>query len=277
MEAVTHLLEDHGPEAKVLAGGQSLMPLLAFRLTRPRLIVDINRLSGLDEIHREGDAVTFGALVRHRDVELDDDLVNRVPMIRDAMSVLGHVGIRNRGTVAGSIAHADPSAEWPAIALALEAECTLDNASGRRTVPIDEFFKGFMTTAIEPDELLTRLKMRLPAPGTGSAFVEISRRHGDFAQAGAGAVLQIEQGRISQARITLLGLGMTPLRAFRSEQALIGEVPSPEVFGKVAELADEHMEPLDDVHADAGYKRRVGKVMVGRALAMAHARSVDAR
>ena len=253
------------------------MPLLAFRLSRPRVIVDINRLPALGEMHREGDLVAIGPLVRHRDVELDDDLVRRVPMIRDAMSVLGHVGIRNRGTVAGSIAHADPSAEWPAIALALEAECTLDSASGRRTVSIDEFFKGFMTTAIEPDELLTELTMRLPPTGAGSAFVEVSRRHGDFAQAGAGAVLQAEQGKISLARITLLGLGLTPLRAFRAEDALIGERPSPEIFGKIAELAGEHMEPLDDVHADAGYKRRVGKVMVRRALELAHSRSVDPR
>jgi carbon-monoxide dehydrogenase medium subunit len=251
--------------------------MLSFRLSRPRLIVDINRLPGLDEIHRESDVVAIGALVRHRDVELDHDLVGRAPLIGDAMAVLGHVGIRNRGTVAGSIAHADPSAEWPAIALALDAECALDSASGRRTVSIDEFFKGFMTTAIEPDELLTEVTLRIPSPGAGSAFVEVSRRHGDFALAGAGAVLEVEQGKISQARIALLGLGLTPLRALRAEHALIGEDPSHEVFERAAELAEDHMEPLDDVHADAGYKRRVGKVLVSRALARAHARSVEIR
>jgi carbon-monoxide dehydrogenase medium subunit len=270
---VVQLLEDHGSEAKILAGGQSLVPLLSFRLARPKVIVDINRVEGLDYVQREGDMVRVGALVRHRTMELDDEIRSRCPMVGDAMSLLGHVAIRNRGTVAGSLAHADPAAEWPAVALALEAECTLIGPSRVRTVSAGQFFQGFMTTAIEPDEMLAAVHFTLPPAAAGSSLVEVARRHGDFAQAGAGAVLNIDGGKISYARITMLGLGSTPLRAIRAEEALIGERPTDDVFTRIADMSSESMEPLDDVHADAGYKRHVGMVMVRRALALAYRRT----
>lgn len=231
--------------------------------------MDINRVGGLGYVLREGDLVRLGALARHRDVELDEGIGSRCPMITDAMAVLGHVAIRNRGTVAGSLAHADPSAEWPALALALDAECTLMGASGVRTIPAGQFFQGFMTTAIGPGEMLTEMRFGLPPPGSGSAFVEVARRHGDFAQAGAAVVLAVDGDEISHARIALLGLGGTPLRAIGAEEGLIGERPTEEVLRSAAGLAVESMQPVDDVHASAGYKRQVGMVVVRRALAAA--------
>jgi aerobic carbon-monoxide dehydrogenase medium subunit len=233
------------------------------------VILDINRVVGLDYVRREGDLVRLGAMTRHRDVELDEDVCSRCPMIRDAMAVLGHVAIRNRGTVGGSLAHADPSAEWPALAIALDAECTVLGASGVRTIPAGQFFQGFMTTALAPGEMLVEMSFRLPPPASGSAFVEIARRHGDFAQAGAGAVLTVDGGQISHARVALLGLGSTPRRAIGAEEALIGERPTDDLLEEVAGMAAESMEPFDDVHAGAGYKRQVGMVVVRRALTAA--------
>ncbi|MGH8916418.1 MAG: FAD binding domain-containing protein [Acidimicrobiia bacterium] len=272
-QQVVQLLEDLGSDAKILAGGQSLVPLLSFRLARPKVILDINRVPGLDYVSSDGDTVRIGALARHRDVELHDEIRARCPMIADAMSVLGHVAIRNRGTVVGSLAHADPSAEWPALAVALDAECTLVSRSGSRTVPAGELFEGFMTTVIAPDEMLSETSFRLPPVGAGSAFFEVARRHGDFAQAGAGVVLAVEGDAVSYARISLLGLGSTPLRATAAEDRLLGERPSDDLFAEIAGLASNAMEPLDDVHASAGYKRQVGTVMVRRALTTARARS----
>ena len=237
------------------------------------MIVDINRVGGLDYVRREGDLVRLGALVRHRTVELDQEIRSRCSMIGDAMSLLGHVAIRNRGTVAGSFAHADPAAEWPALALALDADCTLMGRSGLRTVPARRFFEGFMTTALQPDEMLAEVSFTLPPANAGSSFFEVARRRGDFAQAGAGVVLVINEGEVSLARITLLGLGSTPLRATRAEEGLIGERPTSDVLRRIAGVAAESMDPLDDVHADAGYKRHVGRVMVQRALATAHSRA----
>jgi carbon-monoxide dehydrogenase medium subunit len=270
---VIQALDNLGPDAKILAGGQSLVPLLSFRLARPKVIIDINRVPDLGYVRREGDLVRLGALTRHRDVELDPDLGSVCPMISDAMTVLGHVAIRNRGTVGGSLAHADPSAEWPALALALDAACTLIGRSGSRTLQARSLFQGFMTTAIGPGEMLAEVRFRLPPPGSGSAFVEVARRHGDFAQAGAGVILTVEGVQITHARIALLGLGSTPLRASAAEEALVGERPSEGLFASIAGLAAESMEPFDDVHASSEYKRQVGTVVVRRALTSALARS----
>lgn len=276
VQEVVAALAEHGPEAKILAGGQSLIPLLSFRLARPTALVDVNRVTGLDYLRWDDGEVRIGALTRHRAVEQDAETSRRCAMVLEALSVVGHVAIRNRGTVGGSMAHADPAAEWPALAVALGAELTITGPSGSRRLTAEDFFLGFMTTALAPDEMLTEIRLPLPPPGAGTAFVEFARRHGDYAQAGACAALQLGSSGVEGAQIGLLGVGMTPLRAVSAEQALVGEAPGPEVFARAAQLAAETMEPLDDVHADADYKRHLGTVMVERALAKAHQRAREA-
>lgn len=271
-EAV-ELLQHHGPDAKVLAGGQSLIPLMSFRLVRPAALVDLNRIPDLDHVRWDGDVLRIGALARHRDVETDPQLPERCPMIVEALAVVGHVAIRNRGTVVGSMAHADPAAEWPTIAVMLDAELDVVGPAGTRTVAAEDFFEGFMTSAVAPDEVVAEVRLPIPASAGASAFREFARRHGDYAQAGAGAMLELTGGAIASARIGLLGVGMTPIRAREAEALLAGREPGAEAFREAAEAAGAVMEPLDDVHADAGYKRDVGMVMVERALAAAHARS----
>lgn len=273
MEEAVELLGELGPDAKVLAGGQSLVPLLSFRLVRPTALVDLNRIASLDYVHWEGDVVRIGALARHRTLELDDQLRRRCPMIAEALALVGHVAIRNRGTVAGSMAHADPAAEWPTLAVMLDAEFDIAGPGGTRVATAADFFLGFMTSGLQPDEVLTEVRLVLPDRAEASSFQEFARRHGDYAQAGAGAILHTEDGVIRSARIGLLGVGMTPLRAGDAEAALVGRPADAEAFGEAAALAAGVMEPLDDVHADAGYKRDVGRVMVERALAGAHARA----
>lgn len=269
---VVELLSSHGSRSKVLAGGQSLIPLLSFRLARPDVLIGLERIPDLDHVLSEENKVTIGALVRHRSVELDEDLTSRCHMIGDAMGALGHVAIRNRGTVGGSLAHADPAAEWPAVALALDGVISVLGPNGTRSIPAEEFFEGYMSTALEPDELVTELRLSLPPPGAGSSLQEMALRHGDFAQAGAGVVLTASNGKIETARVTLLGVGPTPLRARHVENALVGETPDQLIFERVSKLAHDVMQPLGDVHADAEYKRHIGTVMIRRALERAHGR-----
>lgn len=267
------LLSSHGSTARILAGGQSLLPLLSFRLVQTDVLIDLKSVPGLDYVSHEDGSVRIGALTRHRTVEHAQALISKCQMIGDAMAVLGHVAIRNQGTVGGSLAHADPAAEWPALALALEGQMTVLGPKGFRSMSADGFFEGYMTTALEPDEMLTELKLRLPGPGSGSSFQELAYRHGDFAQAGAGAVLTVVDGTIEVARVVLLGVGPTPLRATAVEDALIGRQPDPTLFERACKLAHDVMEPFGDVHASADYKRHVATVMLRRALEIAYQRS----
>lgn len=274
LEAAVSSLAELGPDAKVLAGGQSLVPLMSFRLVRPAALVDLNRIASLEYMRWEGDDVRIGALARHRTLELDVQLRRRCPMIAEALALVGHVAIRNRGTVAGSMAHADPAAEWPTIAVMLDAEFEIVGPRGTRVSPAADFFLDFMTSDLQPDEILSEVRITLPAHSEASSFQEFARRYGDYAQAGAGAILGIEGEVIRSARIGLLGVGMTPLRAHEAEVMLVGQRVGKEAFREAGALAAADMEPLDDVHADAGYKRDVGRVMVERALTAAHARSI---
>ncbi|MPZ53292.1 MAG: xanthine dehydrogenase family protein subunit M [Acidimicrobiia bacterium] len=277
VEEAVSLLGEHGYEAKLLAGGQSLIPLLSFRMARPAVLVDVNRVQGLDFVEWESDGVRIGALARHRVLETDPELTTRCPMAAEALALVGHVAIRNRGTVAGSMAHADPAAEWPLVALVLGGVFTVVGPVGERQVPASEFFRGFMTTVLEPDEMITELRLDMPRNGSGSAFLEFARRHGDYAQAGAGSIVQLDgSGRVSDARVGLLGVGTTPIRASAVEEALVGVTPTETDLVELSQLAGESMAPLDDVHADADYKRHLGTVMVRRTLetALQRAREV---
>jgi carbon-monoxide dehydrogenase medium subunit len=272
-EAVAALAE-HGDEAKVMAGGQSLVPLLAFRLARPSVVVDVNRVAGLDGARLEGDTLELGALTRQRDVELLPGLRERCPMIAEAVEQIGHVAIRNRGTVGGSLAHADPAAEWTALALALDAELDVYGPGGTRTLPAREFLISYFTTALQPDEVLTRIRLRVPNGRTGSCFLELARRHGDFAIAGVGALVSLDaDGSVADARLALIGVGERAVRASAAEQILRGSRPSDEVLADAAGAVDGEIEPNGDIHASAEYRRHVAGVLVRRALETAVARA----
>jgi aerobic carbon-monoxide dehydrogenase medium subunit len=274
VEEVVSLLSEHGDEAKILAGGQSLIPLLALRLASPTVVVDINRVNSLEYL-RDGDGVLHvGALARHRAVERLEGLAERCPMLADAVGVVGHVAIRNRGTVVGSIAHADPAAEWPALALALDAEVDVVGSGGNRTIAADSLFMTYFTTTLEPEELVTEVRFRIPSGAVGSSFVELARRHGDFAVAGVGAVIDLsEAGTIQDARVVLIGVADTPLRIREAEQALGGGEPGMAAFQEAAEAVQRLIEPAGDIHGSADYRRAIAGVLTRRALANATARA----
>jgi aerobic carbon-monoxide dehydrogenase medium subunit len=268
-EALTSLAEA-GEDAKILAGGQSLMPLLSLRLARPSVLVDLGRVPGLDGVIERNGTVSIGAMARERAVERSAVVAEKVPLLAAALPLIGHPAIRNRGTVGGSVAHADPSAEIPAVALALEAEMVINSAArGERRVPAADFFQGFFTTALEPDEVLVAVCFPVAAPGTGVAFVEAARRHGDFAMVGAAAVVNAGEGRITSARITLIGVADTPLRRPEAEQALLGAEIDSAPFEQAAAMAGEGLTPASDIHGTSTYRTHLARVLTRRALEQA--------
>jgi carbon-monoxide dehydrogenase medium subunit len=272
-EAVA-LLRDPGRDVIVLAGGQSLMPMLNLRLARPDLLVDLRRVEGLQGIELDGDHLVIGAMTTKRAAE-ESALVRRHhPLLHAATCLVGHPQIRNRGTVGGSMAHADPAAEYPAVAVACDAEMVVVGAEGERRVGAEDFFVGYLTTAMEPGELLAAVRIPVMAEGTGWSFQELSRRHGDFAMVGAAVTLSLDGGRCTAPRIVVFAVGPTPLRARHAEAVVEGESPSPGVFARAAEaVRDAIEEPLTDVHASAEYRRHLAGVMVERALQEAAARA----
>ena len=250
-EAV-RLMSELGDQARPLAGGQSLVPLLNMRLARPAAVVDLNRISSL-AYHRVGDqALVVGALCRHRDIERDAAVGLRCAAIAEAVPLIGHVGIRNRGTVVGSLAHADPSAEWPLLAVLLEATIRVLGSGGERTIPARTFFTGLFSTDLRPGEIVVEARFPWPPEGAGSAFVEIARRHGDFALGAAGAVVRVaSDGTIEAARLAFAGFSTIPVRADEAERALLGRQPSGAEFDAAAQLASGALKPTDDIHATA--------------------------
>jgi aerobic carbon-monoxide dehydrogenase medium subunit len=277
LEEAIEAMARHGDQAKLLAGGQSLVPLLAFRLAGPGVLVDLNRVGELDYLRDEADGrLAIGAMTRHRTVQGLPGLRSRCAMLAEGVELIGHVAIRNRGTVGGSLAHADPAAEWPALALALDGECEVVGPRGSRTVPVDELFVTYFTTTLEPDEILKEVRLRLPAGRVGSTFVELTRRHGDFAIAGVGALLALgDDGSISDARLTLIGVKDQVVRARAAERALIGSKPDDGVLEEAVALVDGAIEPSDDLHGSAGYRRQVAKVLTRRALQEARMRAAQ--
>jgi carbon-monoxide dehydrogenase medium subunit len=271
-EAVT-LLGEHGDEAKVLAGGQSLVPLLALRLARPARLVDINGIGDLASCtNRQG--LTVGSLLRQRVAERSESVKAANPLLVRALGLIGHTAIRNRGTIGGSIAHADPAAELPAVLLALDGEVTATSTRGTRGVAAPDLFRGFLTTSLEPDELLTDVRFPAWAPGTGWSFQEFSRRSGDFAIAGVAATLRLDRnGMIAAARIALSGMGPTPVRASKAEAALAGQQPADEVWDAASQDAVAGLDPPSDVHGTAAYRRHLAAALTRRALREAHGRS----
>jgi carbon-monoxide dehydrogenase medium subunit len=264
---VTALLAEHGDEAKVLAGGQSLVPMLALRLTRFDHIIDLNRVDDLRGVSRSNGTLTINAMTTQRTVEHDAAAGEAVPLLAEAIPLIGHFQIRNRGTVGGSIAHADPAAEYPAAAVALDADMEVVSPRGRRTIPASDFFQGFWTSALAPDEVLTSVTFPVWKGRSGFGVREFARRHGDFAIAGALVGVQLdEDDRITRCAIGLIGLGATPLRAGAAEQAALGRAVGDVVPSELGHAAVSDLDEVSsDVHGSAAYRKRVGAAMVERA------------
>lgn len=266
------LLAEFGEDGRPLAGGQSLVPLMNFRLARPAHLVDLNGVAELDFLTTASGDLCIGAMTRQRRLERSGEVREGWPLLRGAARYIGHVQIRNRGTVGGSLAHAFPSAELPVAMVTLGAELVLRSGQGERKVPAQEFFVSTMATVLEPGELLTEIRVpRLPA-GTGWAFQEVSRRHGDFALAGVAALVTLDEtGAINRTRLTLTGTA--PIRAESAEEETLGEKPSEALFREAARRATAGLEQDSDIHASAEYRCRVCGVLVRRALAEAAQRA----
>ena len=267
------LLHSHGDDAKVLAGGQSLVPLMNFRLAQPQNLIDLNLVEGLDQIKFDDQTLSLGTMVRQRDVERSASIVERLPILREAIEQVGHPAIRNRGTVGGSLAHADPSAELPLLAVALDATFRLRSAQASRSVAAKDFYHGYLLTDIAPDELLVATDFHMPPADCGWCCTEIARRHGDFAIVAVAVLLDCGQDRtIDFASVAVGGAGPAPLRVTAAEEALVGERLGAEVFRRAGEIAAQAVEPPADIHASSGYRRHLTGVLVRRALATAESR-----
>jgi len=259
--------------AKLLAGGQSLMPMLNFRLVAPDHIIDLNRVGGLAGIAFEGDRLTIGAMTRQREIECDAEIARRLPLLNEALLNVGHRQTRNRGTLGGSLCHLDPAAELPCVAAACDGVLTIAGRDGRRDVAFADFPLSYMTPAIGEDEILEQVKFPLWPAGHGSAFVEFARRHGDFAIVAVAALLLVDAGmRIVRASLTLAGLGPAPLRMRAVERHLVGRTVSFGLFREAAEMCRQ-TEANGDVHAPADYRRHLAAVLSRRALELAHHRA----
>lgn len=270
------LLQSYRDEAKVLAGGQSLVPLMNFRLAQPHNLIDLNGVEGLNQIELDDRTLTLGAMVRQRDVERSAAIAQRLPILREAIEQVAHPAIRNRGTVGGSLVHADPSAELPLLAVALDATFHLRSALASRSVAAKDFYQGYLLTDIAPDELLVATDFHLPPADSGWCCSEIARRHGDFAIVAVAVLLGCGGDRsINFARVALGGVGPAPLRMIAAEQALLGERPGGEIFRRAGDVAAQAVDPPADIHASSGYRRHLTGVLVRRALTTAASRITE--
>ena len=272
------LLEQYGDEAKILAGGQSLMPLMNLRLARPKVVIDINRLSDLQNVSScsNGDLV-IGALSRQRTVERSDLVQRENPVLAATVPLISHPQIRNRGTVGGSIAHADAAAELPALSVALEAEFTVRSVQGQRVIQSQDFFRGYMTTALEPIELLTEIRIPAWDPAFGWAVGEVSRREGDFALVGIIVLLRLDENDYCEkARIVLFGVGAAPVRMRKAEEMLRGRRADGNAIAEAARIVSEELEPDSDLHASAQYRKEVAGTLTRRSLVEALTRAREA-
>ncbi len=260
-----NLLAQLGEDAKVLAGGQSLVPMMNFRLVRPSHLVDLNRVDDLRFLRVENGNLRIGAMSRQRELERSRLVAEGWPLLREATRHIGHVQIRCRGTVGGSLAHAYPSAELPVAMVALDAEFVLRSQKGERTVRAGDFFVTYMTTALEPGELLVEIRVPPLPQHTGWEFQEVSRRYGDFALVGVAALLTLDEGGVMcQARLAFTG--PTPMRRTKAEELLKGKKPGKDLFHEAAHLAVQDLEQDSDIHASADYRRKVAGALAGRAL-----------
>jgi aerobic carbon-monoxide dehydrogenase medium subunit len=267
LEEALSMLAEHGDEAKPLAGGQSLVPLLALRLARPETVIDLGGVPELAYIRADNGHVAIGAMTRERVAERSEIVRSKVPLLADALPLIGHVAIRNRGTIGGSASHADPAAEIPTMAMAVQAEFVAASAArGTRTIPAAEFFQGFLTTALEPDELLVEIRFPVAPAGTMVAFQEAARRHGDFAMVGVATSVLVRDGSVADARIALAGVSDMPLRCHEAEEVLTGSPPSVGAIDEAASVAAADLTPGSDLHGSSAYRKHIARVLVRRAL-----------
>jgi aerobic carbon-monoxide dehydrogenase medium subunit len=271
------ILGDAGENGRVLAGGQSLMPMLNLRVLSPAVVVDINRIETLNGLRADKDCLTVGALVRHADLLRSPDVCVGWPLLKEATQQVAHMAIRNRGTVCGSICHNDPAAEHPSVLVTMGGTAVIAGRAGRRELAAEEFFTGMLSNALEPGEMVVELRYPPPAARTGSAFVEFARRLGDFAIAGASAALTMRDETCEHARLTILGMGKGPFRAHAAERTLTGRRLGPKQckdrFAEAAAKVVADVDPADDVHASSAYRRHLAGVLAERALEKALARA----
>jgi aerobic carbon-monoxide dehydrogenase medium subunit len=260
------LLAEQQDEASVLAGGQSLIPLLALRLARPAVLIDINGIDELSGVSAADGWTAIGAMTREYMAEESELVAGTVPLLAAALPFIGHEAIRSRGTIGGSLAHSDPAGELPAVARALDAELVVRSKSGERVVPAAEWFEGYFMTARRPDELLVQVRFPTAEPGTGVSFGEVARRHGDFAIVGLAVSLTLADGAITNARLALSGVSDVPVRATAAEDLLMGERPSTGLFDEAARRAADDVNPPADLNGSSDYRKTVAAVLVRRGL-----------
>src|SRR5215471_3894667 len=265
------LLTRYGGEGKILAGGQSLMPLLNFRLSRPAAIVDLNGIASLAYVREDDGIIRFGAMTRQRTIEFSDVVKRRLPLLTEATALVGHLPIRTRGTIGVSIAHADPSSEYPAVLSALDGTVVVRGPRGERTLSPTELFQTYLTTSLGPEDILVEVRLPAMAPGAGFAFEEFSRRHGDFAIVGVAAMLVGDGQRCTTARLATAGAGPIPTRLRSAEEILERDGLSESALDAAAGRAAELVDPDSDIHASAAYRKNLTRVLTGRALRRAKA------
>ena len=267
------LLSARASEAKILAGGQSLVPMMNFRMARPGLLIDINRLAELDYHRIEGSHLVVGALARHAALRSSTLVRTACPLMAEAYQHVAHGPIRNRGTLCGNLCHADPASEMPAVALATDAVLVLKSSSGERRIPAEEFFLGTYETAANPDELLVEVRIPVAPEQQGWGFREMSVRKGDFALTGVAATLTVAREKIASAALAVCGVGDRAQRLRSVEASLIGGSPNSDAFARAGEQASAALDPQTDLHADAAYRRDLVRTLVERALVAAAERS----
>ena len=261
-----HALAGAGSDAKIIAGGQSLMPMMNFRLVKPSLLVDINRIPGLDKIERRGARISLGALVRHRMTASDPLIAESLPVLHHAMKHVAHLTVRNRGTFCGSICHNDPAAEMPMMAQLLNAEIFIISPTGERRLSAKDFLVGSLVTALEPDELVTEIEIDQLAPGTGWGFQEFARRHGDYALAAVAVTMLRRDGIASDVRVAVMGVGETATRVTEVETLLDGHELDGDLIDLAVDAVRTLVEPNSDLHASADYRRHLCGELTRRAL-----------
>ncbi|HEX9099589.1 MAG TPA: xanthine dehydrogenase family protein subunit M [Candidatus Dormibacteraeota bacterium] len=271
------VLKDKGDDAKVLAGGMSLIPLLKLRFAQPSLVLDIGRLPALNKVGRQDGHVSIGALVRHVDIEHDRELAKTLPIMAEAVHWIADPLVRNRGTLVGSVCHADPAGDWGSVMLALGAELVAHSASGERVIPVAGFFQDPYTTTLKPDEIVTEIRIPVPTGHAGGAYNKLERKVGDFATVAVAVHVEMSGRKVTRAGIGLTSVGPTNIKATAAEKALVGHELTEEVIRDAARLAAEAAEPKDDVRGTAAYKKDVVRVFVQRGLHTALGRAQEVK
>jgi CO/xanthine dehydrogenase FAD-binding subunit len=275
VEQALALKAEHGDEARFLAGGQSLVPTMNFRLTQPALLIDINRLSELAGVRNgAGDRLRIGAMTRYRSLERDPAIERKLPLIHQALPLIAHPQIRNRGTIGGNLAHADPASEMPAIVLTMGGRLRAQSVNGERWIDASDFFVGALTTALEPDEMLMEIELPVAVPRSGACFLEMSRRRGDFAIIGVACIVRVDQaGTCAEARIGLCNAGDGPVFATAASQSLVGKAIGAAEIAEAAALVQGGIDPGGSIHASKEFQRHIAGVLTTRALTAANERA----